>query len=449
MRAPEIFRTSSFRIAGISAGVFALGVLVLFAFVYWQTATHETASIDRFVERQVSDLAPGRTEELARDLSLAERPAERGFAYAALFDRARHPLAGNLAALPDNFPIDGHAHAALLGAERPVRAAAATLHDGRIVFIARDVTELRQLQRVVRRALFLGAIPALVLALAAGALLSWRELRRVRMVNRAVARIMQGDLKERLPAGNPADDFDRLAMAVNRMLDEIGRLLEEIKGVGDNIAHDLRTPLTRVRARLERSREADRPTAELEAAIDVAIAGLDQTLGIITALLRITEIEEGNRRAAFGEIDLARIVCDVAELYGPIAENAHIELAVVAPAPRPVKGDRDLLVEAVANVLDNAIKFSPADSRIDLAVFDGPEGPIVRVRDRGPGIPPEERAQVLKRFYRADKSRHLPGSGLGLGVVSAVMNLHRFRIAIDDGEPGCVFDLICTPLPAD
>jgi signal transduction histidine kinase len=114
-----------------------------------------------------------------------------------------------------------------------------------------------------------------------------------------------------------------------------------------------------------------------------------------------------------------------------------------------VKGDRDLLVEAVANVLDNAIKFSPADSRIDLAVFDGPEGPIVRVRDRGPGIPPEERAQVLKRFYRADKSRHLPGSGLGLGVVSAVMNLHRFRIAIDDGEPGCVFDLICTPLPAD
>jgi signal transduction histidine kinase len=279
--------------------------------------------------------------------------------------------------------------------------------------------------------------------------LSWRELRRVRMVHRAVARILLGDLKERLPARNAADDFDRLAMAVNRMLDEIEHLLEEIRGVGDNIAHDLRTPLTRVRARLERSREATRDAAELDAGIDAAIAGLDQTLQIVTALLRIAEIEAGNRHAAFGDIDLARIVHDVAELYGPIAENAGIELTVAAEEPRLVKGDRDLLVEAVANVLDNALKFAPPRSRIDLAVIDGPEGPIVRVRDRGPGIPPEERQQVLKRFYRGDKSRTLPGSGLGLGVVNAVMALHRFRIAIGDAQPGCMFDLICTPRPAD
>jgi signal transduction histidine kinase len=271
----------------------------------------------------------------------------------------------------------------------------------------------------------------------------------VRMVHRAVARILLGDLTERLPARNAADDFDRLAMAVNRMLDEIERLLEEIRGVGNNIAHDLRTPLTRVRARLERSRDASRGAAELDAALDAAIAGLDQTLGIVTALLRIAEIETGNRHAAFGDIDLARIVHDVAELYGPIAENAGIELTVAAAEPRLVKGDRDLLVEAVANVLDNALKFAPPESRIDLAVIDGPEGPIVRVRDRGPGIPAEERQQVLKRFYRGDKSRTLPGSGLGLGVVNAVMALHRFRIAIGDAQPGCRFDLICTPPPAN
>jgi signal transduction histidine kinase len=306
---------------------------------------------------------------------------------------------------------------------------------------------LIQLQRIVLRALLLGAIPALLLALGAGALLSWRELRRVRMVQQALAQTLRGDLKERLPSRDTADDFDRLAIAVNRMLDEIERLIEEIRGVGDNIAHDLRTPLTRVRARLERARESTRTQAELEIAIDGAVAGLDQTLGIVTALLRIAEIERGNRRAAFGEIDLARIVRDVAELYEPIADDAAIELAVAAPVSRLVKGDRDLLVEAVANVLDNAIKFAPARSRIDLAVIDGPRGPIVRVRDRGPGIPVSERQQVLKRFYRTDKSRTLPGSGLGLGVVSAVMALHRFGIAIGDAEPGCIFDLICAAAP--
>jgi signal transduction histidine kinase len=446
MHAPELFRTSSFRIAGISASVFALGVLILFAFVYWQTEIRETDTVDRFLEREVGGFANGRPEDLINTAALADVRTERRVAYAALFDARHRPVAGNLAALPPEFAIDGRAHTAVIGGTRSVRAAAAALPDGRIVFIARDVAELNELQRLVRRALLLGAIPALALALAAGALLSWRELRRVRTVHRAVARILQGDLKGRLPALNTADDFDRLALAVNRMLDEIERLLEEIRGVGDNIAHDLRTPLTRVRARLERSREATRSRAELEAAVDVAIGGLDQTLGIVTALLRIAEIEDGNRRAAFGEIDLARIVRDVAELYGPIAEDAGIELAVAAAEPRTVWGDRDLLVEAIANVLDNAIKFAPAGSRIDLVVIDGPEGPVVRVCDRGPGIPPEERQQVLKRFYRTDKSRTLPGSGLGLGVVNAVMTLHRFRIAIGDGRPGCVFDLICAPL---
>jgi signal transduction histidine kinase len=138
----------------------------------------------------------------------------------------------------------------------------------------------------------------------------------------------------------------------------------------------------------------------------------------------------------------------VAELYEPIAENAGIALAVSAAQARPVQGDRDLMVEAVANVVDNAIKFAPRGSTIDLAVIDGAGGPTVRVRDRGPGIPPEERQSVLKRFYRADKSRHLPGSGLGLGVVSAVMNLHRFQIAIGDADPGCIVDLICVPAAA-
>jgi len=445
----DLFRTSTFRIAGISGGVFALGVLALFAFVYWQTANQETLTVDRFIEHQVQGFVVSRPDELIDDVALGNSTIERRIVYAALFDGKLRPLAGNLPALPAHFPIDGLAHAAVIGNHRPVRAAAATLPDGRVVFIAREVGEVRELERIVRRALLLGVIPAIFLALAAGAWLSGRELRRVRRVHQAAARILQGKLRERLPVHGSADDVDRLALAVNRMLDEIERLLEEIRGIGDAIAHDLRTPLTRVRARLERGREANRSRAELEAAIDSAVAGLDQTLGIITALLRITAIEEGGRRAAFRAFDLARIVRDVAELYEPIAENAGIALAVGAAGARALNGDRDLLVEAIANVLDNAIKFAPRGSTIDLAVIEGAGGPTVRVRDRGPGIPPGERQSVLKRFYRADKSRHLPGSGLGLGVVSAVMNLHRFEIAIGDGHPGCVVDLICVPRPAD
>jgi hypothetical protein len=448
MRVPELFRTSSFRIAGISGGVFVLGILFLFAFIYWQTAIYQIRATDTFVDREIHALADGKPDELIDALQLDDSVAGQGMAYAGLFAAEGRRIAGNLRRLPPKFPIDGRAHSARIGEAHPVRAAAAMLSDGRILFIARDVSELRQLRHIVLRALVLGVIPAILLALGAGALLSWRELRRVRSVHLAAARILQGKLLERLPTRRTGDDFDRLALSFNRMLDEIARLLDEIKGVGDDIAHDLRTPLTRVRARLERGVEASRGRDELEASIDAAIAGLDQTLGIITALLRIAEIEDGRRRAAFREFDLARILHDVGELYGPIAEDAGIALAVDAAAPCVVRGDRDLMVEAVANVLDNAIKFSPKGGRVKLSLIDRPEGPIVRIVDRGPGIPPQERQSVLKRFYRADKSRHLPGSGLGLGIVSAVMKLHHFRIAIGDAGPGCVFDLICAPLPA-
>jgi signal transduction histidine kinase len=454
MRVPEILRTPTFRLVGIFSGAFILGILILFLFVYLQSAYFETRAIDSFVEREIAALSKTDTDELIRDVADTTLANENGIAYAAMFARGGERQSGNISSLPPGLPLDGHAHEVRITAadtlnSSTVRAAATRLPDGRVIVIARDIEELHELERIVRRALLLGAIPAVGFALCAGIAMSWREVRRVRLMHEAAAHILQGKLGERLPVNRSADDVDRLAMAVNRMLDEIERLLDEVRGVGDSIAHDLRTPLTYVRARLERTRDAAPSVAELENSIDVAVAGLDQTLGIITALLRITEIEEGNRRAAFADIDLARMARDVAELYGPIAENARIELVVTAPEPRIVRGDRDLLIEAIANVLDNAIKFAPLDSRIDLAVVDGAEGPIVRVRDRGPGIPPEELQSVLKRFYRGDKSRHLPGSGLGLGVVSAVMTLHRFRVAIDDAHPGCRFDLICAPHPGD
>src|SRR5207248_11329805 len=211
----------------------------------------------------------------------------------------------------------------------------------------------------VERALALGLIPALSLGLAAGAFLSIRAQRRVEEVNRKIKRIVAGDLRERLPTQGTQDAFDKLAALVNGMLDEIEALVRSIAGVGDDIAHDLRSPLTRVRVGLERARQNARTLDDLRGAVDRSIVGLDQSLAIITALLRIADIEHSRRLAGFGRVELADVVREVGDLYEPIAEDKHVTLAVAAKEHAAVHGDRDLLLEAIANLVDNAVKFTP------------------------------------------------------------------------------------------
>jgi signal transduction histidine kinase len=258
---------------------------------------------------------------------------------------------------------------------------------------------------------------------------------------------MEGHVQERLPVQDIADDFDHLANGVNRMLAEIEGLLAEVQGVGDNIAHDLRTPLARVRTLLERGRDRARTKEDLIAVTDRAIIGLDQAQSIITALLRIGEIEGGQRRSAFGDVDLNELVQEAGELYAPMAEAKQIQLDVQTDPTSLVNGDRDLLIEAIANLLDNAIKFTPSGGKVHLHVTDRGEGPIVRVSDTGPGIPPEERTAVMRRFYRVDKSRHVNGSGLGLSIVLAIVKLHDFDIVVGDAQPGACFELHCFARP--
>jgi signal transduction histidine kinase len=312
--------------------------------------------------------------------------------------------------------------------------------------IGRSIDELRNLRSVVSRSLLLGVIPAFALALLAGMALSQRVQRRIVSANEIFDRIMRGNLQERLPVLNKADDFDRLAISVNRMLDEIERLVKQIKGATDSIAHDLRTPLTRMHTRLERSRTEGHADGNIDDVVDHALADLDLTLGIISALLRIAEIEDGRRRSAFSIVDMAMVARTVAELYEPIAEEKNLTLAVSIEAVPPIRGDYELLIEAIANLLDNAIKFTPAGGRVAIEVtktVDG--GVIVRVADSGTGIPTEERAAVFQRFYRARQSRHIPGYGLGLSMVQAIADLHGFTIAISDGNPGAVIDVTCRP----
>ena len=218
--------------------------------------------------------------------------------------------------------------------------------------------------------------------------------------------------------------------------------LQEAKVVGDNIAHDLRTPLTRVRLRLERGREHAATLEELRAVADQAIAGLDQSLATITALLRITEIEHSRRSEGFGEVQLAALVREVGDLYDPIAENKGVILRVEAPDEENVRGDRDLLFEAVANLVDNAVKFTPEGGRVELALLLQDGETVIRVSDTGPGIPEIEREAVTQRFYRSDKSRNVKGLGLGLSMVAAIVKLHSFHFRISAG-PGCATEIVC------
>ena len=223
---------------------------------------------------------------------------------------------------------------------------------------------------------------------------------------------------------------------------QLEEALQEAKVVGDNIAHDLRTPLTRVRIRLERGREHASTLEELRAVADQAIAGLDQSLTTITALLRITEIEHSLRREGFSEVQLAPLIREAGDLYDPIAENKGVALRVEAPDGATVHGDRDLLFEAVANLVDNAVKFTPEGGRVELALLHQEGETVIRVTDTGPGIPEIDREAVTQRFYRSDKSRNIKGLGLGLSMVAAIIKLHGFDLRISAG-PCCTTEIAC------
>jgi signal transduction histidine kinase len=213
-----------------------------------------------------------------------------------------------------------------------------------------------------------------------------------------------------------------------------------IAGIGNDIAHDLRTPLTRVRLMLERGRSNAGTLEQLQLIADKAVAGIDQSLAITTALLRLAEIENSRRSAGFSEVALADILREVSELYEPIAENKGVILQIDLVHAPTVVGDRDLLMEAIVNLVDNAVKFTPQGGRVDIALFRGAAESIVRIKDTGSGISEHERDIVLKRFYRSDKARSAPGFGLGLNLVAAIVKLHGFRLTIHPGS-GCVIEI--------
>lgn len=364
---------------------------------------------------------------------------EHGLRYGLLLDRRGAAQAGNMPGLPEGLPLDGTAHeATTVGVDDDddrfaelVRAVALRLPDGRTLAVGYDTdTDTEQDLRAVLR----------------------RALGRVRQFDLALAAVRAGDLSRRLPEAGSRDEFGRLAAVVNAMLAEVEQLVGEIRGVGDSIAHDLRTPLTRARMRLERQRDRVMTRDGFVEAVDEALAWLDQTLAIITAVLRIGGIEHG-RRAAFAPVALAPLLREVVEFYDPVAQEGGVRLALAPLAELTVTRDRELLSGAVVNLVDNAIKFTPRGGRVAVSLRkDRVRGAVVKVSDTGPGIAASERALVHRRFYRGERSRHTEGSELGLSLMQAIANLHGHALVIADAAPGCRVALRIPgepPVPAD
>jgi signal transduction histidine kinase len=443
---PDFVRTTTFRWTSIA---FAVCIVLFSAFVYWEAAAMMRARMDDVLVEEsrivVADTPDRRLTAIEDRLSADPRRVK----LAGLFAADGRRLAGNIESLPPHLAIGGPVQTAEVVRQDPrgqekmsVRAIARSFPNGDVLVIARHNGEIKDLAEVIARALLLALPFALCLSLAIGAILSFRVQRRVAGLNALVRRIVTGDLHERIPLNRLDHPFDKLAVIANGMLDEIEILVKEMADVGNEIAHDLRTPLTRVRVGLERGRDNAKTLEELQSVTDRAIAGVDQSLIVITALLRISEIENSRGQASFREASLADIIREVGDLYEPIAEDKHVKLRVTCEHEATVYCDRSLLLEAVANLADNAVKFTPEGGSVHLTLARGANENIVRISDTGPGIEEGERDVVMRRFYRSDKSRNTFGTGLGLSLVSAIVKLHGFRLTLTTG-PGCTAEIAC------
>jgi signal transduction histidine kinase len=453
MRPPQFIHSTTFHWALAVAGVLAIFVTMLFGFIYWKTDNYLIARSDRVIAGELNIIAAVPEERRLYSIDQHLKEDSRNVQYAGLFDIDGRRIGGNLEQLPPGLMTDDSVQSVTVvrklpaGPERRViRAIARRTPDGQVVVIGREVDEARKISHVVGLALALGLLPGFCLCLLAGAWLSVRAQERVEEVNQRVQRIIAGDLRERLPHRSVDEPFSKLAIIVNGMLDEMETLIHALAGVGNDIAHDLRTPLTRARLTLERGRTNATTLGQLQTVVDRSILGIDQALTIVTALLRLAEIENSRRSAGFGSVALHEMLREVYDMYEPIAENKNIALHVEATHFLAVRGDRDLLVEAVANLVDNAIKFTHGGGRVDIELLRAEGETIVRVTDSGCGISEQERDAVQRRFYRSDKIRNTPGVGLGLNLVAAIVRLHGFRLAIFPG-PGCRVEIICPDTP--
>ena len=443
----KTLRSSTLKLALIWIATFGAAILVLLGFVYRSTASYvrsrsdDTITAERVLLQRVYDSA-GRGGLIS---TIGQRIAEGrldGGRY-LLADGSLTPVAGNLTAWPsalkgadgwDNFS-DPAADQALL------RGASNTLPDGYHLLVGKNIDDLDEFARKMKTALLWATALIFVLAGLASLTVTRRTVGRIESINATSRAIIEGGLGKRIPLRGTRDEWDQLAESLNLMLDRIEGLMAEVKQVTDNLAHDLRTPLARIRGRLERAHNNLREGDYDGSLICDTIADLDGVLRMFSSLTRISQIEANDRTAAFRTVNLAEIAGEVVELFDAAAEDRGIKLNTLGAQRVLITGDRDLLFDAVGNLVDNAIKHGREGGRATVEVIQRGGSALISVADDGPGIPVNERQHVFKRFYRLERSRRTPGNGLGLSLVAAVACLHRAHIDLADNAPGLKFQL--------
>jgi signal transduction histidine kinase len=449
----RLLRTQAFRIVLVYVLVFAFSVSALLFFTYWNTRRTLDAQTDQIIEAEITGL----NEQYQRlgirglDESVMNRSLHPGQALYVLADSMHRVLAGNLDSWPSvtgdtgNF-VEFDYERRMNGVPETRRARGQlfplqTPGGDFYLLVAEDVHDRDLTQRMFTTTLPWTVGLILMFGLLGGALLSRNLLARLDSINRTSGEIVAGNLTRRVPVSGAHDEFDVLAENLNRMLDRIERLMKGMREVTDSVAHDLRTPLNRLRQRLEQSQARLGATGSDTSEIDRAIAETDQLIGTFNALLLIAETDAGTARGAMSPLDLASVAADVSELYEPLAEEKNVTLTLVQPfglhgGDTVIEGNRSLISQALANLVDNAIKYTPPGGRVTIRPAVGFQGVDLCVADTGPGIPPAERPRVVERFVRLEASRHSPGTGLGLPLVQAVAHFHNADLILEDNAPG-------------
>lgn len=443
----RLTKTSSFKLTAVYAGVTATAFLALFAITYLITTKALDRQIRFGIEAEyaglLSEAKNGTREEIVKQISERVRlPVGSSFFY-FLGDESGRKLAGDL---DDVHPIDGWQNvsfsqvtdkdSSLKDDDHQLMALGGHLPDGLFLAVGDDTYRMFDAQEAIMESFAWASGLALALAILPGLVVGQNFLRRIDSINKASDAIVRGQFKERIPVTGTGDELDQLSKNLNRMLGSNQSLMESLRQVSSSIAHDLRSPLSRLRQNLEDLRLSVSKPADFQKAIDQAIAESDTLLATFAALIRISQIESKSRRAGFKVVYVSAIFERIADAYGPVIEEKSKTLSVNITAGLHFIGDEELLMQMLANLVENAIKHTPAGASILFSLQEGDLGLIGVIADTGNGIPEAERKRVFERFYRLDRSRTTPGSGLGLSLVAAVAELHGISVWLEDNQPG-------------
>ena len=458
----QLWRTTTVRLTAVFILLFVIFSILLLTFLAYQSSIQIQQQQTRAIDREVEALERIDSRQGVRGIvfAMARLASQPGPGLYYLGDNSGLQIVGNIANIPQNvlesegvfsFDYNGpgfdEQDINAEGREGYAVVRSLVLDSGLRLVVGRDVIERRGFTAIVFQGFLYAVVGILVFSVLAGIVTSRRVLRRIDAINATSAKIMSGNLSERIPVTKANDEFDTLATSLNAMLDRIEGLMQGLKEVTDNVAHDLKTPLTRLRTKAESAlRDTSGGDAQREA-LETTISESDKLIKTFNALLMIARAEAGAPSGAFADVDVSAVASDVAELYEPVAEEQGLAFeTAIAPEVR-LRANRELIGQAIVNLIENALKYyEPADGktgRISVGVRAAAGRVLIEVADNGPGIPAEDRARVVERFVRLEKSRTEPGSGLGLSLVDAVARLHKGEFRIEDNAPGvrAVIDL--------